>query len=46
MASRLLLLFRHSAKSQNAQDERLAIVTLNGDKVAPAARDSSEVARS
>ncbi len=40
----LLLLFRHSAKSLNAQDER--IFTLNGDRAPPAAHDSSEVARS
>ncbi len=32
----LLLLFRHSAKSLNAQEDRLA----TGDKAPPAARDS------
>ncbi len=36
----LLLLFRHSAKSLNAQEERLI-----RDTAPPATRDSSEVAR-
>ncbi len=35
-----VMLFRHSAKSLNAQEERLI-----GDKASPAARGSSEVAR-
>ncbi len=37
----LLKFFRHSAKSLNAQEERLA----TGDTAPPVARDSSEVAR-
>ncbi len=41
MRALLLLLSRHSAKSENAQDYHL-----DTDKAPPATRDSSEVARS
>ncbi len=41
----LLLLFRHSAKSLNAQEGCMATSPLIDDKAPPATRDSSEVAR-